>query len=468
MVSKPYFDVYAGMLIEDRSGAPNCVDLTADQTIDGVKTFNGELIINGKLKDKKYGTLISTTEDTATIGEQDKNVVIQTQDNIGVHKITGDGTGYFVILDSENYKEFIPVTEYIYGIKGDYHSKYGIINAPNGILALENKTVTLQEGVQLQCPGQDDKITISAALAHTIASAMNTTLFYADGNLLECETVFYQESEPEDDTSACIAWFKPSLDKWQIKSDDTENTWQEFIATPIAEIFTDGLTISRISYIGNRILDSEFFAEKDKVYSKSDIDTKFDTKLVPATTTDLGLVKPDNTTITITDDGTISAVQNQLAIDDALDENSENPVQNKVVASNITEIDVALQDTNANVDTLTSDLTKLKKGLQVIDSIGVIIGNTSQLTQIRGATVGFTSDTKFSQKVTLAGETVIQRNSTDYTPVDSGNITDYVPTSSVMSGSAPTVADLTATDVTTLVTQLNAILAQLRTRGVIA
>lgn len=40
-----------------------------------------------------------------------------------------------------------------------------------------------------------------------------------------------------------------------------------------------------------------------------------------------------------------------------------------------------------------------------------------------------------------------------------------------MSGTAPTVADIdsgTVTDVATLITSLNAILAQLRTRGVIA
>ena len=40
--------------------------------------------------------------------------------------------------------------------------------------------------------------------------------------------------------------------------------------------------------------------------------------------------------------------------------------------------------------------------------------------------------------------------------------------SSLMNGEAPVIADIEATEVADLVTALNAILAQLRTRGVIA
>lgn len=53
-----------------------------------------------------------------------------------------------------------------------------------------------------------------------------------------------------------------------------------------------------------------------------------------ATTENPGIVKPDGTTITVAADGTISATAS-VTVDDTLSDTSENPVQNKVIASSL-------------------------------------------------------------------------------------------------------------------------------------
>ena len=52
-----------------------------------------------------------------------------------------------------------------------------------------------------------------------------------------------------------------------------------------------------------------------------------------ATTSALGLVKPDGTTITIDSSGTIHASGTTIAIDDELSDVSENPVMNRVLTA---------------------------------------------------------------------------------------------------------------------------------------
>lgn len=62
-----------------------------------------------------------------------------------------------------------------------------------------------------------------------------------------------------------------------------------------------------------------------------------DTTYGVATTTKTGIVKPDGTTITVDEDGTIHGVA-KVTVDDALSSTSTNPVQNKVVNSNFIDI----------------------------------------------------------------------------------------------------------------------------------
>ena len=152
-----------------------------------------------------------------------------------------------------------------YGIKGDYATQYGILECPNGILSVDGMQVTLKQGVVMQCAGQDIKTTVATDMPFTITATNDVDLFYAGGTILECGDVFYQESEPEDGSSNYAAWWKPSLGKWQFKSDDTGNVYREAIACRLAHIHTDGTTITRVDYIGNRILDDEIFLEVPKV-----------------------------------------------------------------------------------------------------------------------------------------------------------------------------------------------------------
>lgn len=149
-----------------------------------------------------------------------------------------------------------------YGIKGDYATQYGILECPNGILSVNGMEVTLKQGVVMQCAGRDIKTTVASDMPFTITATNDVDLFYAGGTILECSDVFYQESEPEDGSSNFAAWWQPSLGKWQFKSDDTGNVFREAIACRLAHIHTDGTTITRVDYIGNRILDDEIFAEK--------------------------------------------------------------------------------------------------------------------------------------------------------------------------------------------------------------
>ena len=57
----------------------------------------------------------------------------------------------------------------------------------------------------------------------------------------------------------------------------------------------------------------------------------------PATTTELGPVKVDGTTITVDADGTIHGT-NQTTVDSSLSSTSTNPVQNKVITTNMVKV----------------------------------------------------------------------------------------------------------------------------------
>lgn len=153
------------------------------------------------------------------------------------------------------------------GIKGDYCTTYGIIDAPNGILTNPSgMEVVLKQGVVLQLAGQDIKTTISGDLTHTITSTADCDLFYVSGttSLMEVAQIVWSRVEPDNGQAGVLAWWNPDNKKWKFKSNDTGNVWAEAVATPIAHIHTNGTTITRIDHIGYRVLDDEIYALKSE------------------------------------------------------------------------------------------------------------------------------------------------------------------------------------------------------------
>ena len=153
------------------------------------------------------------------------------------------------------------------GIKGDYCTTYGIIDAPNGILTNPSgMEVVLKQGVVLQLAGQDIKTTISGDMAHTITSTADCDLFYVSGtaSLMEVAQIVWSRVEPDNGQAGVLAWWNPDNKKWKFKSNDTGNVWAEAVATPVAHIHTNGTTITRIDHIGFRVLDDEVYALKSE------------------------------------------------------------------------------------------------------------------------------------------------------------------------------------------------------------
>lgn len=158
------------------------------------------------------------------------------------------------------------------GIKGDYCTTYGIIDAPNGILTNPSgMEVVLKQGVVLQLAGQDIKTTISGDLTHTITSTADCDLFYVSGttSLMEVAQTVWSLIEPDNGQAGVLAWWNPDNKKWKFKSNDTGNVWAEAVATPVAHIHTNGTTITRIDHIGYRVLDDEVYALKSEKVAKA-------------------------------------------------------------------------------------------------------------------------------------------------------------------------------------------------------
>lgn len=201
------------------------------------------------------------------------------------------------------------------GIKGDYCTTYGIIDAPNGILTNPSgMEVVLKQGVVLQLAGQDIKTTISGDMAYTITSTADCDLFYVSGttSLMEVAQIVWSRIEPDNGQTGVLAWWNPDNKKWKFKSNDTGNVWAEAVATPIVHIHTNGTTITRIDHIGYRILDDEVFNGFDFEGTKAE----FDTAVAAGTIT-------DNSVSIITDDvgGDTVATKADLAV---VENNSNN------------------------------------------------------------------------------------------------------------------------------------------------
>lgn len=142
------------------------------------------------------------------------------------------------------------------GIKGDYCSTYGILAAPNGVLTANGMKLTLKAGLVLQCAGQEAKTTIASDTVHEVESTQDFDFFYADGAFYEATQVVYSRTEPEDGATGILAWWNPDVKKWQFKSNAAGNVWATADkAARLAHIHTDGTSITRIDYIGTRVLD---------------------------------------------------------------------------------------------------------------------------------------------------------------------------------------------------------------------
>lgn len=154
------------------------------------------------------------------------------------------------------------------GVKGDYFATYGITDMPNGVITspAESNNLTIPAGIVLKAAGATTLTTLASEIIHETASTSNFTLFYAGGEMLECGDVHYSENEPlENGTENYQAWFNPQIGKWQFRSNDTGNVWREAVATPLCDcIFTDG-NITRIDFIGYRVLNKQEFATKAEI-----------------------------------------------------------------------------------------------------------------------------------------------------------------------------------------------------------
>lgn len=165
-----------------------------------------------------------------------------------------------------SYNDLQDLPPAIYGIRGDYCSKYGIISAQYGLVEYEtlSNEVIVKGGMQLIVPNKDTRTLIASDIKYEVQSIVDVTLFYADGEILEADNVYYQTEEPpEDGLFAYTAWWNPEINKWKFKSNDTGNIWREADATPIADVHFTNENIVRIDHVGYRHLNTMMFATQD-------------------------------------------------------------------------------------------------------------------------------------------------------------------------------------------------------------
>jgi hypothetical protein len=150
------------------------------------------------------------------------------------------------------------------GAKGDYCTTYGIEYCQYGLITnpVGTKNITVKGGMMLCVPGAETKITIGSDINYAIESSNDVTIFYVDGNLLEVDKISYSIAEPVVTSDGYIAWWNPEHGKWQFKSNDTGNVWRDGNATPLADIRIDNGVVTRIDYIGYRVLNDDIYALK--------------------------------------------------------------------------------------------------------------------------------------------------------------------------------------------------------------
>lgn len=189
-------------------------------------------------------------------------------DNVAILAVNYDNNT--IGLNSDNKLAVIKdyITNEKYGIQGDYSTHYGILDCPNGLIDynVTGKDITINAGMILQLAGQANKTTIASNITKTLTSNDNIVLFYSAGEFLEAGKVDYSIEEPADNgASNYQAWYTPEVGQWQFKSNDTGNVWRQAIATPIANIYMNNSNITRIDYIGYRILDDDIFVQQSEL-----------------------------------------------------------------------------------------------------------------------------------------------------------------------------------------------------------
>lgn len=222
-------------------------DVVAGDNITVTKTATG-IVVTGTASQYTLPIASTTTLGGIKVGE---NLTI---DADGTLNASGGGSG--------------GTTEEKYGIQGDYATHYGILDCPNGLIDYNatGKDITLNQGIVLQLAGQDSKTTIATAITKTLTSSTPITLFYGGGELLEVGKVDYSTTEPTDNgVDNYQAWYNPTLGKWQFKSNDSGNIWRELVATPIANINLNDSNITRVDYIGYRILDDDILVQQSEI-----------------------------------------------------------------------------------------------------------------------------------------------------------------------------------------------------------
>lgn len=158
-----------------------------------------------------------------------------------------------------------------YGIRADYALSYGITDCPNGLIEYgNNKEITINPGVVLRMAGSDTATTIASSFTYEIEETGKITLFFAKTtsssgtvqiDVVEAGDVYYQEEEPQDGVSSFLAWWQPSKNMWQFKSNYTGNVWREAISTPFANVNASESGITSVNYIGYRIINDDIFAQ---------------------------------------------------------------------------------------------------------------------------------------------------------------------------------------------------------------
>lgn len=210
----------------------------------------------------------------------------------GTEIITKRGTApdnwvEYVNIDSGNINDYISNTGSTtvlndkHGIRADYATCYGILDCPNGLIyySPNNKEVEIQPNVVLQMAGSDTKTMIASKTKYEIEETGKITLFFTKTvsengttqlGFIEAGDVFYQEEEPSNGITSFLAWWQPSKNIWQFKSNYTGNVWRTAIATPIANINAGNTGITSVNYIGYRILDDDIFAQLSDIDSIND------------------------------------------------------------------------------------------------------------------------------------------------------------------------------------------------------
>lgn len=148
------------------------------------------------------------------------------------------------------------------GIKGDYCATYGITDMPNGVIesVVGTNNLNIPAGIVLKAAGSDTLTTLASETVHQTTSTSDFTLFYVAGEMLECGDVVYSETEPlENGVDNYQAWFNPQLGKWQFRSNDTGNVWREAVATPLCDCYFSDSALTRIDFIGYRVLNKQTF-----------------------------------------------------------------------------------------------------------------------------------------------------------------------------------------------------------------